>query len=462
MNPVNNMNDIILEFNWLKTVLEQRFMTYFGYKTKDGEQVSAQLPDFIPDYPAPPDLGSLTTPYAQIVYKYKLTKNDRLALILALAPHLWPSLLDCFFLKNQRYDRKFTEFGGFVPKYHSGFIPTGGTLAFILAGTSPVARTQVYQMFQSQHCFSQQHLLSLNTVGVDDPQLSGTLQVGRHILEQLDVEIHQPAATSAFPAQLLTTGQTWQDLVINDYLARELEDITLWQQHQKTLYQKWNMAAKLRPGYRVLFYGPPGTGKTMTAALLGKRLGRSVYRIDLSATTSKYIGETEKNLARVFDSAAHRNWILFFDEADALFSKRSQVNSSNDRYANQEVAYLLQRLETFSGLVVLATNLKENIDSAFMRRFEQSLYFAEPESAEREKLWQQTKPKEVSWAEDIDIQGVAERHEMTGGMIINAMAYCCIQILADKKVQMASQPVISNMLLEQSIAREFYKVGKTV
>ena len=455
------MQDLTQELNWLRTVLEQRFRTYFGYTNAEGEQVSPETLS-APDYPSPPDLTGMSTPYAALVQQHQLTKNDRLALVLALAPHLYPSILDCFFLKNQLYDRKFTEFGGFAPKHHTGFVPTAETLAFVLAGVSVNGRAEVYRMFKPEHIFNRQHLLSVGTVGADEPGLSGTLQISKHVLEQLGAEIHKSSATSDFPARHLTTEQTWDDLVLSDYLAQELEGIVQWQEHRNTLHQQWGMGRKLRPGYRVLFYGPPGTGKTMTASLIGQRLNRDVYRIDLSATTSKYIGETEKNLARIFDSAEHRNWILFFDEADALFSKRSQVSSSNDRHANQEVAYLLQRLETFDGLVLLATNLNENIDTAFMRRFEQSLYFAEPEPAEREKLWQQTKPKQVHWAEDIDIQAIAERHEMTGGMIINAMAYACIQILADQKKQQTNQPIISNTLLQQAIAREFYKVGKTI
>ena len=140
----------------------------------------------------------------------------------------------------------------------------------------------------------------------------------------------------------------------------------------------WGMAPKLRPGYRSLFYGPPGTGKTMTACLLGKSTGRDVYKVDLSLVVSKYIGETEKNLARVFDQAQHKGWILFFDEADALFGKRSETRDAHDRYANQEVSFLLQRIETFDGIAILASNQRENLDDAFTRRFESIIYFPMP------------------------------------------------------------------------------------
>jgi len=129
----------------------------------------------------------------------------------------------------------------------------------------------------------------------------------------------------------------------------EVEEIKAWIEHRQTLMRDWGLEKQIKPGFRSLFYGPPGTGKTFTASLLGKSTGLDVYRIDLSLVVSKYIGETEKNLSTVFDQAERNDWILFFDEADALFGKRTQVSSSHDRYANQEVAYLLQRVEDFCG-----------------------------------------------------------------------------------------------------------------
>jgi SpoVK/Ycf46/Vps4 family AAA+-type ATPase len=144
------------------------------------------------------------------------------------------------------------------------------------------------------------------------------------------------------------------------------------------LMNQWNMRHKLRPGCRALFFGPPGTGKTLTATVLGKATGRQVYKVDLSMVVSKYIGETEKNLAGPFDRAEHKDWILFFDEADALFGKRTQVRDAHDRYANQEVSFLLQRIETYHGLVILASNLASHVDEAFARRFGHLVHFPMP------------------------------------------------------------------------------------
>src|SRR4029077_7397773 len=158
----------------------------------------------------------------------------------------------------------------------------------------------------------------------------------------------------------------------------ELDEIKQWVLHGSTLLHGWNMRHKLQPGFTSLFYGHPGTGKTLSACLLGKHCGCDVYKIDLSLIVSKYIGETEKNLGRIFDVAEHKGWILFFDEADALFGKRTRVSDSHDRFANQEISFLLQRIEEFDGVVILASNIKENIDDAFVRRFHSVVHFPMP------------------------------------------------------------------------------------
>ena len=193
----------------------------------------------------------------------------------------------------------------------------------------------------------------------------------------------------------------------------------------------WGMAAKLRPGYRSLFYGPPGTGKTMTACLLGKSTGRDVYRVDISLVMSKYIGETEKNLARVFDQAEHKGWILFFDEADALFGKRSETRDAHDRYANQEVSFLLQRIETFDGIAILASNLRENIDDAFARRFESIIYFPMPRPEERLRLWRRGFSPKARLDGAVDLEKIAREHVLSGGAIMNVIRYVSLETLGN-------------------------------
>jgi SpoVK/Ycf46/Vps4 family AAA+-type ATPase len=188
--------------------------------------------------------------------------------------------------------------------------------------------------------------------------------------------------------------------------------------------EDWDMKHRLRQGYRVLFYGPPGTGKTLTANVLGNETGKEVFKIDLSMVVSKYIGETEKNLELLFARAEDKDWILFFDEADAIFGKRTSVKDAHDKYANQEVSYLLQRIEEFNGLVILATNMKNNIDDAFIRRFNDIVKFSIPNEEERKEIWEKSFPENSYFG---DIPNQVKRYEISGGNIINTIHYAGIQ-----------------------------------
>ncbi|MFM7461119.1 MAG: ATP-binding protein, partial [Burkholderiales bacterium] len=212
----------------------------------------------------------------------------------------------------------------------------------------------------------------------------------------------------------------------------------------------------IKRGYRSLFYGPPGTGKTLTATLIGKNAGVDVYRIDLSMVVSKFIGETEKNLASVFDQAENKNWVLFFDEADALFGKRTQTSSSNDRYANQEVAYLLQRVEDFPGIVILATNMRANIDEAFARRFQSMVHFPMPDAKQRKRLWETVLRDLKRLADDVNLDQLAEAYELSGGAIANVVRYGAISALQRGQTRIAYTD------LQRGIAKELRKEGRTV
>ncbi|KAA3659556.1 MAG: ATP-binding protein, partial [Calditrichaeota bacterium] len=200
----------------------------------------------------------------------------------------------------------------------------------------------------------------------------------------------------------------------------------------------------------------PGTGKTMTACLLGKATNRYVYKIDLSMVVSKYIGETEKNLANVFEQAQHKGLILFFDEADALFGKRSESKNAHDRYANQEISFLLQRIETFDGIAILASNLRENLDSAFSRRFESIIYFPIPRAEERVQLWQKGFSGKAKFADDLDLKKIATDHTLSGGAIMNVIRYASLQALAQKDSIVTTKDVL------QGIRKELVRNGENV
>ena len=220
--------------------------------------------------------------------------------------------------------------------------------------------------------------------------MSAPLQMGKDFLSYLTTGApFKPVFGSEFPAQRISTRMDWEDLVLEKESNDRIQEILNWIHYQKLILDDWGLGKVLKRGYRSLFYGPPGTGKTLTASLLGKTAGLDVYRVDISKVVSKYIGETEKNLGNIFDYAENKSWILFFDEADALFGKRTATSDSKDRYANQEVAYLLQRIEDFPGVVLLSTNLRSNIDPAFMRRFQSLVHFPVPSAPQRLRLWRQ-------------------------------------------------------------------------
>lgn len=393
----------------------------------------------------PPDDGWLE----EMTGQQDISFNDRVIIMLALMPHTCPQALDIFFVQNKNFDRQYTEFGGWKGLSHGGFLPTGETASFIIAGEDMEKKKTVIRMFQRDYWFYTKNILRLEGAGEGEPFLSGQLRPSEEFLSHvlLDRE-YKPDYNIGFPAKRITTELEWKDMVLDYNTLEALEEINTWIEHQHTIMKEWGLKRFLKPGYRALFYGPPGTGKTLAATLLGKKNNMDVYRVDLSMIVSKYIGETEKNLAKVFDMAENRNWILFFDEADALFGKRTSTNTSNDRHANQEVAYLLQRIEDFPGTVILATNLKSNIDEAFSRRFQSIIYFPMPDEELRAALWRSMLPKE--WLGD-DAEGLIEtaaQTELSGGSIANVVRRCAITLVENQ------QQMLSLVLLHDSIHRE--------
>lgn len=388
--------------------------------------------------------------------EHELTFEERVVLLLALMPHISPQTLDMFFVQNKDFARPYTEFGGWKGLSHGGFLPTGETAAFIVSVNAPEKRQEVIRILGREHWFCQKNILRCEGQGEGEPFLSGRLVVSDEVLAKLvQNNRFEHAYSTDFPAKRITTPLDWDDLVLPYHLRVELENILLWLEHQHTIRTRWQLDRIIKPGYRSLFYGPPGTGKTLTALLLGKQNNMDVYRVDLSMIVSKYIGETEKNLAKIFDCAQHQNWILFFDEADALFGQRTDTQSSNDRHANQEVAYLLQRIEDFPGMVILATNLKDNIDEAFFRRFQSSLYFPMPDQYLRYELWKKMLPP-VWLGENEELLHEAAGYKLSGGSMVNVIQTCAIELYKQ------TIPVLTVDSLRTAIRKELAKEGVTV
>lgn len=411
------------------------------------------------DAPTPesPGSGLDASWLAEVTPGQTPTGDEQLLLLLALVPHLQPDLFGLLIAQHLPEGGDLAEFGGVRGEHHRGVLPTGETAQFVLAGNDLERRLEVQRLLSSDHWFAQRRVLWLERVREGEPMMSGRLVLDPEVVERLTTgAVNLPAFSTDFPAEHVETQMKWDDVVLNPQTRRQIREIENWVTYNDVLLDEWGMGKRVKPGYRALFHGPPGTGKTLVATLLGKSTGRPVFRIDLSRVVSKYIGETEKNLARLFDKARHKEWILFFDEADALFGKRTEIRDSHDKYANQEVAYLLQRIETHAGLVILATNQRGNIDDAFLRRFQASVHFPPPRSAERHELWVKAFPPQVKLADDVDWYDIARRFELTGAGIVGVAHYCALESLAGD-----GRPV-DRMTLEAAILRELVKEGKVV
>lgn len=379
----------------------------------------------------------------------ELSYPEKVVFLLALTPHLQPGFWENRILHFMPGGGDFPELGGVKGTQHRGMLPTGETAQFIVGGLDTAARLALQSLFDTHHAFHRRQMLWLEDVRESEPPMSGRLIVSPDWLDKaLFGREVPPRFNVEFPARLVTTRMAWADLVLHPFTADRIEDIKRWLQFHPILERDANLSRRIQSGYRVLFYGPPGTGKTLTATLIGKEFQKDVYRVDLSQIVSKYIGETEKNLGRVFDRAQNKDWILFFDEADALFGKRTNVQSSHDKFANQEVSFLLQRVEDFSGLMILASNFKGNIDEAFLRRFHAVIHFPMPTARERLRLWRQTMPAGVPAASDVDLAALAEAHDISGAAILNIIQHATLRALARPDSMIAQEDLIAEIQRE--------------
>ncbi|MCW5801358.1 MAG: ATP-binding protein [Deltaproteobacteria bacterium] len=255
----------------------------------------------------------------------------------------------------------------------------------------------------------------------------------------------------------MPTRVGWHELVLAEARLERLQELCDHARHRAVVLERWGFDRRLpnNKGLGVLFAGAPGTGKTLAASIIAGELGLDLFQIDLAAVVSKWIGETEKHLSRIFDEAERGNAVLFFDEADALFGKRTELRDAHDRYANLETSYLLQRIESYEGVVILASNFRRNLDDAFVRRLRFIIEFPLPDAQERLLIWERIWPAETPRAADLDLPLLAERLELAGAHIRNIA-------LAAAFLAAAEQTPVAQRHLLRAARREYQKLGKMV
>jgi adenylate kinase family enzyme len=528
---IKALNDAVLheELAWFKSYLDYQipqeysisqeklnkkglFARLFSHK----EVSPPQLP--LPDLA---DQSKDAAYYVQLVKRGGLIDRERLILMLALAPRIQRDILDV--LKNIPKSAGI-DVGGVQGKKYDGFLPTIQTALYLLGETSIYERFEDLAIFNSESTLVKNKLIKIVKCPDNEPFESSQVlltETAYQLITQSEtplvavntpsktVEVNQDAATefvvaeavsdsgnalddtippfsSEFPAKEIKTTLHWEtDLVLDDFTKSELKKIEHWWALKGVLAKKYPKIAEQKKGLKVLFYGKPGTGKTLTATLLGQKLNLPVFRIDSSSVVSKYIGETEKNLEKVFQQAEGKDWILFFDEADALFGKRTNVADAHDRYNNQEIAYLLQRIEDYPNLVILASNMDSNLDDAFGRRFSK-IFFPLPKKAELELLWKKNlaaadwlwvvgESKKVREGESEEVVINAEylnlltKEGLSGSNIVNIINDTLIYVLSKKDMNLEPQDIPKEeeqkqilRLLYQRMLEELNNEGKSL
>lgn len=424
------------------------------------------------------DSGQLIIPetveryLADLVEEPHLKTEEGLCLLLGLAPHLQPHLIDQVVQEVLPQAGNFPLVGGQRTKQRT-FVPTGETLLFFVRAMQEIPQTkgmstglveqelylrqQLHLLFREEHFFKRKGLLRLEDHEAGDAFLAGKVLVSEALLQKVyHGSVSPPAFSSRFPAETLRTELSLEEVSLNEAIVDQLNDIIEWIRHGESLQRDAKLGKYIKKGYRALFLGPPGVGKSLTAAAIGKASGTPVLRVDLSQIVSKYIGETEKNLSNLFAQAEHQNWILFFDEADALFGKRTNVKDAHDRYANQETAYLLQRIENYNGLIIMASNMRSNIEEAFFRRFQSIIHFPFPVAEERLRIWQQALPHDIQLDQEVSLAHLAKKYRLTGAAIVNVLHFSSLKA----KINNPEAPILREADILAGIQQEMSKEGR--
>ena len=436
------------EIQWLDTLIKHR--------VQELNQEENTLATSIADIAYPPS-HHFECHYQQFLQKHEFDIPERLLLILVVARSVFPQIFKPLVKVYKNIDKQY-EFGGILEPDSHRFIPTLRTLFFLLSGNNLQDQFYHHLTFTPRHLLFEHSIVKLENDPRKEHNSEDDLLYQRVKLSDAYLKYFlggdRPTLDSeeGFPATLLETDKTFDDLVLPDQVIKQLDGPMNYIKGYQELLKQPDTKSKIKPGYLILLHGKPGTGKTLTSSVMGSYLGVEVYYLNLSRVVSKYIGETEKNLEKVFNRLETKLCILFVDEADALFGKRTEVQDSKDRYANQEVAYLLQRVEKFPGVVILATNYEQNLDEAFTRRILSHIHIPLPDSEARTQLWQKSLPQSFRFEYKALAQQLGDTFALTGGNISNIIKQACL-----KATQENTQILTYKTHLEEFISYEFDK-----
>lgn len=388
--------------------------------------------------------------YAELSERYPMSEEEQLFLFLLLLPLYHPEKMDVFTHELLRSHVSASLIGGCYQPPSRVFQPTFRTFLFLMGRNDQ----ELYKMIAPDHYFIRNGIVRLGEVPPGGLLTDVPLSFTEEYYHRFTSGDYEPRMSAEFPAQKLSSTIEWKDLILSPRTQEHLNDLRIMIRQYDSLCKLPFAGRRMVKGIKALLYGEPGTGKTESVAILGAELNRPVYRVNISTVVSKYVGETEKNMENLFNMAEGRNWILFFDEADALFGKRSRVDSSQDRFANQQVSYLLQRVETYNGILLLATNKYLDMDEAFSRRLQFKIEYPKPNEEERTRLWKKFfENSEIPLQEDINFADLTWR-EITGGMLKNIFAYTL------SKVRERGGAFILQEDLEKALYEEYYKERK--
>lgn len=395
------------------------------------------------------------TPYGKLVAEHNLGEADRTMLNLAFAATFKPSVLAPFqVLFND--PQQSSLFGGIFHEEYGQFYPTIRTAIYLLAGDDEEKMDYYLCYFSRRNkLFTSNLLLTHAPEGCKTFLDSQVIFNDQFISTILHGEAPSLDGDAGFPAKRGKRTHTMKDVILDQKTVKDLEKLHRFARNMKQL---WSLpdSARYRQNFIGIFSGDPGTGKSHTAEAIGNELNLPVYKVNFAQMVSKYIGETEKNLERVFDRFSGQPSILFFDEAESIFSKRIEVKDSHDKHSNNEQSFLLQKIEEYNGIVILATNvqnLSQYFDKAFQRRIRQIVTFAFPEYLERVRLWENALAAPFSYAEGL-VDRLAKNYQFSGGGIYNIISEGVIEAL-DKQTT-----VLTFELLEQALMDEFKKTGR--